>query len=86
MFDINDIYNTQNQRISAACLAEANRKDGIKMRQNFPTKVMLWLGVFSKEVTPLIVFEQKETVDHPEYIQKLLPIALKNGNHTFREH
>jgi hypothetical protein len=55
------------------------------MRQKFPQKVMVWLGVCSKGVTPLVILDQG-TVDHVEYIQKVLPIALKYGNNTFGEH
>ncbi|CAF4023703.1 unnamed protein product [Rotaria sp. Silwood1] len=46
---------------------------------------MVWLDVCSKGVTPLVVLDQG-TVDHVEYIQKVLPIALKYGNETFGEH
>jgi hypothetical protein len=55
------------------------------MRQKFPQKVMVWLGVCSKGVAPLVIFDQ-ETVDRAVYIQKVLPIALKYGNETFGEH
>jgi hypothetical protein len=46
------------------------------MKQKFSQKVMVWLGVCSKAVTPLVILDQV-TVDHVEYIQKVLPIALK---------
>ncbi len=55
------------------------------MRQKFPQKVMVWLGVCSKGVTPLVIFDQG-TLDHVGYIQKVLSIALKYGNKTFVEH
>jgi len=45
------------------------------MRQKFPQKVMVWLGVCSKGVTPSVILGQG-TVDHIEYIEKVLPIAL----------
>ncbi|CAF2128168.1 unnamed protein product [Rotaria magnacalcarata] len=38
-----------------------------------------------KEVTPLVIFDPG-TVDHVEYIQKVLPVALKYGNKTFGKH
>ena len=41
MFDINSIYNSQNQRIWAASSAEANERGGIKLREKFPQKVMV---------------------------------------------
>ena len=46
---------------------------------------MVWLGVCSKGVTPLVNFDRK-TVDHVVYIQKVLPVALKYGNKTFGKH
>jgi len=85
MFDIDGIYNSQNQRIWAASRAEANERGGIKMKQKFSKKVMVWLGVCSKGVTPLVIFDQG-SVDHAEYIQNVLPIALKYGTKTFGEH
>jgi hypothetical protein len=38
MFDIDGIYNFQNQRILVASRAEANERGGIKMKQKFPKK------------------------------------------------
>lgn len=85
MFDLDGIYNSQNQRIWAANRGQADEKGGIKMRQKYPQKVMVWLGVCSKGVTPLVIFD-RGTVDHAVYIEKVLPIALDYGNKTFRGH
>jgi len=85
MFDLDGIYNSQNQRIWAASRDEADEQGGIKMRQKFPQKVMVWLGVCSQGVTPLVILDQG-TVDHVKYIEKVLPIALKYGNDTFGDH
>ncbi|CAF1535797.1 unnamed protein product, partial [Adineta ricciae] len=41
-----------------------------------------WLGVCSKDVSPLVIFEQG-TVNHNRYIKEVLPIALKYGNYVF---
>ncbi|CAF1110758.1 unnamed protein product [Rotaria magnacalcarata] len=79
------MYNSQNQRIWATSRDEADEKGGIKVKQKFPQKVMVWLGVCSKGVTPLVIFDPG-TVDHAEYIQKVLPVALKYGNKTFGKH
>ena len=43
---------------------------------------MVWLGVCSRGVSPLVIFE-KGTVDHACYINKVLPVALKYGNQMF---
>ncbi|CAF1629333.1 unnamed protein product [Rotaria magnacalcarata] len=85
MFDVDGIYNSQNQRIWAASCDEANEKGGIKMKQKLPKKVMVWLGVCSKGVTPLVIFDQG-TVDHKVYIQNVLPVALEFGSKIFGEH
>ena len=79
MFDIDGIYNSQNDRIWAVDPAEADAKGGIQPKRKFPQKVMVWLGVCSKGVSPLVIFE-KGTLDHARYIEEVLPVALKYGN------
>ncbi len=44
---------------------------------------MVWLSVYSKGISPLVIFDQG-TVDHDRYIRKVLTVALKYGNHVFR--
>lgn len=58
MFDIDGVYNSQNDRIWAASRDEADKKGGIHQKKKFPQKVMVWLGVCSKGVSPLVIFEQ----------------------------
>jgi hypothetical protein len=43
---------------------------------------MVWLGVCSKSVFPLVILDQ-DTIDHDRYIKEVLPVALKYGNHVF---
>jgi hypothetical protein len=45
-------------------------------------KLMVWLSVCSKGVTPLVILDE-ETVDHDCYIKKVLPVALQYGNKVF---
>ena len=85
MFDVDGIYHSQNQRIWTVSRAQANEKGGIKMKQKFSKKVMVWLDVWSEGVTLLVIFDQG-IVDHEVYIQNVLPVILKYGNKTFREH
>ena len=85
IFDLDGMYNCQNRRIWASNRDEADEKGGIKEKQKFLQKVMVWLGVCSKGVTPLVIFH-RETVDHVVYIQRVLPVALKYGNKTFGKH
>ena len=61
------------------------KKVASQSNRNLPQKVMVWLGVCSKGVTPLVIFD-RETVDHVVYIQQVLPVALKYGNKTFGKH
>ena len=82
MFDIDGIYNAQNDRIWAVDREEADKKDGVKQRRKFPQKVMVCLGACSKGLTPLIILDEG-TVDHQRYIDQVLPVALKYGNKTF---
>ena len=82
MFDIDGIYNSQNDRIWAVNRAEADSKGGTRQKRKFPHKVMVWLGVCSEGISPLVIFE-KGTVDHARYIKEVLPVALKFGNDTF---
>ena len=83
MFDIDGVYNTQNDRIWAVSREEADEKGGTHQKRKFPQKIMVWLGVCSQGVSPLVIFEQG-TVDHDRYIKEVLPVALKYGNHVFK--
>jgi len=81
-FDIDGVYNSQNDRVWAVDRADANKKGGIQQRRKFPQKVMVWLGACSKGITPLVILDDG-TVDHDCYIKKVLPVALKYGNKVF---
>ena len=72
MFDIDGVYNSQNERIWAPSRADADAKGGITQIQKFPENVMVWLGAYVKGVSPLVIFEEG-TVDHERYIQEVLP-------------
>ena len=82
LFDIDGIYNSQNDRIWAVNCAEADIKGGIRQIYKFPQRVMVWLGTCSKELSPLVIFENG-TVGHNHYINKVLPVVLKYGNSIF---
>jgi transposase len=82
MFDIDGVYNSQNDRIWAVNRSEADIKGGTRQKRKFPQKVMVWLGICSKGVSPLVIFENG-TVDHDRYIKEVLPVALKFGNDMF---
>ncbi|XP_065665656.1 uncharacterized protein LOC136087078 [Hydra vulgaris] len=81
-FDLNGRYNAQNDRIWSTNRNEADKDGGIKQKQKFTQKVMVWLGACSKGVSPLVILA-KDAVNHDWYIKKLLPVALKYGNEMF---
>ena len=54
-FDIDGVYNSQNDRVWAVDRADADEKGGIQQRRKFPQKVMVWLGACSKGITPLVI-------------------------------
>lgn len=80
--DIDGVYNSQNDRVWAPSRAEANERGGTMEKRKFPQKVMVWLGACSKGITPIVIFDDG-TVDHAQYIEKVLPVALEYGNKTF---
>ncbi|CAM4836603.1 unnamed protein product [Rotaria magnacalcarata] len=82
LFDIDGIYNSQNERVWAVDRADADKKGGIKHKRKFSQKVMVWLGVCSQGITPLVIFDEG-TVDHACYIEKVLPVALEYGKKVF---
>ena len=75
MFDLDCIYNSENDRIWAVNREEANRRGGKKQQRKVPQKAMVWLVVWSEGIAPLVLFE-KGTVDHHRYIKEVLSVAL----------
>ena len=75
LFDIDGIYNTQNDRICA----EADIKGGIRQIRKFLQNVMVWRGACSKGLLSLVIFENG-TVDHNRYINEVLPVTLEYRN------
>ena len=61
---------------------EADKNGGRKQKRKFFQKVMVWLSVCSKGVTPLIILN-KGTIDHERYIREVLSFAIKYGNKVF---
>jgi transposase len=79
MFDLDGMYNLQNDRVWAINRHEADRKNGVKKKHQFPTKVMVWLGACRKGLTSLIILDNG-TLKHEDYIRKVLRVALKCGD------
>ena len=77
--DMDGVNNSRNDRAWAINRADASEKGGVKQRRKHPQKVMVWLGACSKDITPLVIFNEG-TVDLAVYIEKVLPVALKYGN------
>ncbi|CAF4992662.1 unnamed protein product [Rotaria socialis] len=70
MFDIDEVYNSQNDRIWAVNRQEADKAGGRKQKRKFSDKIMVWLGVCSKGVFPV-----------GNYV---LPVTLKYGNTPYQ--
>lgn len=83
LFDIDGVFNSQNDRVWAINRDEADKNGGIVQKKKFSQKVMVWLGVCSKGLTPLVIFDG--TVNHEVYIEKALHIAKNYGNNIFGE-
>ena len=77
-FDIDGAYNRQNDRIYAPNRQQADEIGGVHQKRKFPQSVMVWLGVCFNGVTSPFIIE-KGTINHKIYIDKILSIALKDG-------
>ena len=73
IFDIDGVCNAHNNRMWAVDRNEADEKGGKKQKRKFSQKVMIWLGVCSKGVRPLVILD-KGTIDHDRYIKEVLPV------------
>jgi len=78
-FDLDGIYNAQNDRIWAVSREEADKQGGVHQQTKFPAKVLVWLGVCGEGLTAPVIMEDG-TMDAERYIDEVLPIALKSGN------
>lgn len=77
-FDINGMYNRQNERVYAASREEADKKGGVHRTTKFPAGVMVWLAVCDEGVTHPVIIEHG-TINSDRYISDILPVALKDG-------
>ncbi|CAF3169579.1 unnamed protein product [Rotaria sp. Silwood2] len=78
-FDLDGIYNSQNDRVWAASREEADRKGGFREKTKYPEKVMVWLGACAAGLTTPVILENG-TMDAGVYINEVLPIALECGD------
>ncbi|CAF4597826.1 unnamed protein product, partial [Didymodactylos carnosus] len=77
-FDIDGVYNRQNDRIYAPNREQADENGGIHRKTKFPQGVMVWLRVCYDGVTrPVII--GNGTINHQRYIDEILPVALEDG-------
>ncbi|CAF0800872.1 unnamed protein product [Adineta steineri] len=77
-FNIDGLYNKQNDRVWAPSREEATANGGIYCKSKFPQGVMIWLGVCYNGVTRPVIIE-KGTIDHRRYIDEILPVAVQDG-------
>ena len=78
-FDIDGVYNSENDGICPLSRAEANKQGDLPKKRKFPARVMMWMGAYPKDVTPLMILD-KDTINHERYTNEVLPVALKLGN------
>ena len=78
-FDLDGIYNSQNDRVWASSREEADRKDAFHQKTKHPEKVMVWLGACAKGLTTPVLFKN-ETMNAEVYINEVLPTALECGD------
>ena len=50
VFDIDGLYNSQNNRIWSPSCAEENKQGDLGKKHKFPVRVMVWISVCSKGV------------------------------------
>ena len=81
MFDLDGMYNAQNDRILAVN-READKRGDVQQKRKFPQKVMVWLGACSMGLTPLIILDEG-IMDHRRDMDEILQVALKYGNESF---
>ena len=81
-FDLDGVYNSQNDRVWAASREEADEKGGLHEKTKFPQKVMVWLCVCGEGLTSPVILEDG-TMNAERYIEEILPVALKCGNKMF---
>src|ERR1700722_18270446 len=58
MFELEGMYNTQNDRMWAINRQEADKKGGVKKKHQYLTKVMVWLGACRERLTLLIILDK----------------------------
>ena len=78
-FDLNGIYNSQNDRVWAVSREEADKRGAIYEETRFLVKVMMWLGVCGQDLFVPMIFDDG-SMDIQRYINEVLPIALESGN------
>ncbi|CAF3122126.1 unnamed protein product, partial [Rotaria socialis] len=79
VFDLDGIYNSQNDRVWATSREEADRKGGFREKTKYPKKVMVWLGTCADGLRTPVKLENG-TMDAEVYINEVLPIALECGD------
>ena len=79
LFDMDGVYNVENDRVWALSRAEANKNGGVMSRRKLPEKVMVHVRkashhwCFSRKAHWIIIDIEK----------KVRPMALKYGNKDF---
>ena len=78
IFDIDGVCNAHNNRMWPV---DRDEKVGRKQKRTFSQKIMIWLGVCSKGVTPLVILGKGTT----DTSANVLLVAIKYGNKVFAD-
>ena len=85
LFDIDGVYNSENDQIWAVNRSEANKTGGIKQKMKFSQKMMVWFDVCSQGISPLVIFEHG-VGDHARYVEEVLLVALTYSTKIYRDY
>ena len=79
-FDLDEIYNAQNDRMWASS-READKRVQFMRKLDSRVKMTVWLGVCAQGFTMPVILENG-TMDAEKYIEKVFSLAIKLGNKT----
>ena len=91
MSNSNGSLNRQNERVYAKSRQEANENGGLLLKKNYPTKVMMWVGLAFNGKCKVVVLPSNESFNGDFYVKNVLPFVNRDGrkltgdNFTFQQ-
>ena len=71
--------NRQNDRVYAKSRQEANENGGLLLTKNYPTKVMVWVGLAFNGKYKVVILLANESFNGDFYVKNVLPIVNRDG-------